>query len=201
MDIQQLPIPPGGYAGKVSVQVKPMGSADVLDATLVTAPPFSVWAVLPAVTPLGPADVTLVVDGQESDPVRIIVVRTNPGIFTKAGSGFGSAVAQNLDAVKPPVLNSLTNPAVPGQDMTLWGTGLGSVQGGEVAVELGGVDVFPSYAGPAPGLVGVDQINFQVPRNRVPEGCSHSDDAAIADSYYKVRHGCITEVGFTQRRT
>jgi uncharacterized protein (TIGR03437 family) len=156
---------------RVSVQVRPSGSTDLLDAPLVPSPLLSIWARLPESTPLGPADVTLTIDGQASAPVRIMVARTNFGLFTQAGNGLGSAVAQNQDAMQSPSVNKLTNPALPSQYVTLWGTGLGGATADEVKVQLGGTEIVPQFVGHAPALPGVDQINFQVPDSGVPDGC------------------------------
>jgi hypothetical protein len=100
-----------------------------------------------------------------------MVTRTNFGLFTQAGNGLGSAVAQNQDATQSLSVNKLTNPVLPGQYVTLWGTGLGSATADEVKIELGGTEIAPQYVGHAPALPGVDQINFQVPDSGVPEGC------------------------------
>lgn len=152
---------------RVSVQVRPAGSAVSLDAPLLPSTLLSIWAQLPASTPLGPADVTLTIDGQASAPTRIMVTRTNFGLFTQAGNGLGSAIAQNQDAA----VNKLTSPALAGQYVTLWGTGLGSATLDEATVQLGGIAIAPEYAGPAPALPGVDQINFQIPDSGTLDGC------------------------------
>ena len=151
----------------VSVQVRPTGSAVSLDAPLLPAPFLSIWAQLPASTPVGAADVTLTIDGQASALARITVTRTNFGLFTQAGNGLGAANAQNQDTT----VNKLTNPVLPGQYVTLWGTGLGSATSDEVTIQLGGIEIAPVYAGPAPALPGVDQINFQVPDAGTLDGC------------------------------
>ena len=121
------------------MQVRPSGSTVSLDAPLLPSTLLSIWAQLPASTPLGPADVTLTVDGQASAPARIMVTRTNFGLFTQAGNGLGAAIAQNQDAA----VNKLTNPALPGQYVTLWGTGLGSATADEVTIQLGGTEITP----------------------------------------------------------
>jgi uncharacterized protein (TIGR03437 family) len=152
---------------RVSVQVRPAGSTVSLEAPLLPSPLLSIWAQLPASTPLGAADVTLTVDGQASAPARITVARTNFGLFTQAGNGLGAATAQNQDAT----VNKLTNPTLAGQYVTLWGTGLGSATSDEVTVLLGGTTIAPVYAGPAPALTGVDQIDFQIPDGGSLDGC------------------------------
>jgi uncharacterized protein (TIGR03437 family) len=155
----------------VSVQVRPSGSTVSLDAPLVPAPLLSIWAQLPASTPLGPADVTLTIDGQASTPARIMVTRTNFGLFTQAGNGLGAANPQNQDVGQEPTVNNLTNPALPGQYVILWGTGLGLATPDEVTVQLGGTEIAPEYAGPAPALTAADQINFRIPDTGTLNGC------------------------------
>lgn len=54
-----------------------------------------------------------------------------------------------------------------GRYLEIYGTGLGSPTGA-VVVFIGAVPVQPSYAGPAPGLVGVDQVNVLVPASVAP---------------------------------
>ena len=66
----------------------------------------------------------------------------------------------------------------------MWGTGLGPLPQGQsdtqppaggnlpvsVSATVGGLAVQPLYSGRAPGLAGIDQINFTVPQN-APLGC------------------------------
>jgi uncharacterized protein (TIGR03437 family) len=104
-----------------------------------------------------------------------------PGIFTQAANGSGAAIAVNQDNT----LNTQTNPAVAGDVITLYGTGQGFVDGappdGDVSNRalpssrpptvvispsakqplITGQDVL--YAGIAPGLVGVWQVNARIP--------------------------------------
>lgn len=102
----------------------------------------------------------------------------NPGLFTQAGNGIGAAIAVN---VKDGTLNTQTNPAVAGDYITLYGTGEGAIPGGPADGDvirtalasprpptvivanhvLTGSDV--QYAGVAPGLVGVWQVNVKIP--------------------------------------
>jgi hypothetical protein len=77
------------------------------------------------------------------------------------------------------------SPAKPGQTLVLWGTGLGPVSvpdnqapGAQdlrgqvtIAVNIGGVDITPVYAGRSPSLPGADQINLVLPAN-VATGCT-----------------------------
>ncbi len=101
----------------------------------------------------------------------------NPGLFTQAGNGSGAASAINEDGT----LNSPKNPAIAGHYVTLYGTGLGYVPGappdGQAASGPISAPRAPTvfidpytitgsaiqYSGLAPSLVGVWQINVQIP--------------------------------------
>jgi uncharacterized protein (TIGR03437 family) len=132
--------------------------------------PFSVIALAPRDVPLGQADVTMSYNGQTSQPVHIMVVETNFGLFTQAG-GYGPALAENVTTTDVET-NNLTHPARPLQFVAVWGTGLGDATSDQVQVLLGGHPMPVVYAGPAPGLDGVDQINFQMANDAaVPDGC------------------------------
>jgi uncharacterized protein (TIGR03437 family) len=100
-----------------------------------------------------------------------------PALFTQAGNGSGAAAALNQDGT----LNSQSNPAISGSIITLFGTGLGyvpgappdgqSASGAIAAPRAPTVFILPDtitgsaiqYSGLAPSLVGVWQINVQIP--------------------------------------
>ena len=128
-----------------------------------------VWAVVPANAPLGWMNVTLTVN-TSSVTGKVYVGRSSFGLFSAISDGSGPAIAQNVTDGAPPVLNRLTAPAVPGQYVTLWGTGLGDFTTSDVSLEIYGSAVQPSFAGHAPGQPGMDQINFRLPAD-VPFGC------------------------------
>jgi uncharacterized protein (TIGR03437 family) len=115
--------------------------------------------------------------GQIYAGAEIALNSASPGLFTAGGTGTGQVAATNSDGS----INSATNPDVRGNFISLYGTGQGFVANappdgqaatGPVAtavtpqILLGGAYV-PSaniqYSGLAPTLVGVWQINFQVP--------------------------------------
>jgi uncharacterized protein (TIGR03437 family) len=132
--------------------------------------PFSVIALAPRDLPLGHADVTMSYSGQTSQPVQIMVVETNFGLFTQVG-GYGPALAENVGTIGVET-NNLTHPARPLQFVAVWGTGLGDASLEQVQVLVGGHPMPVVYAGLAPGLDGVDQINFQMAIDTaVPDGC------------------------------
>lgn len=179
----------------VSVQIEP-SSGPPLTAPILGASSVQVVILVPKELPLGTAKVTLTSKGQASIPALVAVVASNVGIFTQGGNGLGPALA-------PPY--KLTKPALPGQYVTLWTTGLGA--SGPVTVTLGGHPTVVSYAGAAPGFPGLDQINFQVPvDSAIPDGCyvAVSVQAGTSTSYTAsipkstVAGACRSSFGFTE---
>ena len=106
----------------------------------------------------------------------------DPGIFTYVVRGSEYALAVHA------VDNSLVgpdNPAVPGEDLVVYTTGLGPLtvmlRDGYGApsnplaytqvqpdVQIDGESALIEFAGLAPGFVGLDQINIRVPRDLPP---------------------------------
>lgn len=104
--------------------------------------------------------------GQHS--VNIYVEAAAPAIFTLDSSGSGPAAA-----LKAPALTLVTadNPLHAGDTVALYVTGLGLTtpsNGLDVAVQeptvtAGNTDCHVTFAGAAPGFVGLDQINCTIP--------------------------------------
>ncbi len=86
----------------------------------------------------------------------LVIVPAAPGIFTGSG-GTGPVIASNQDGS----LNSAVNPASQGDIVTFYATGFG--QGNMISVTIGGASAVVLYGGNAPGLLGVNQVNAQVP--------------------------------------
>ncbi len=119
--------------------------------------------------------------GQVYGGAEVPLNSASPGLFTIGGTGTGQVAAQNQDGS----LNSATNQQVRGGVMTLYGTGQGFVANappdGQATTGPLSTTVTPQillgaganaiyvpagniqYSGLAPTLVGVWQINFQVP--------------------------------------
>jgi len=121
--------------------------------------------------------------GQKSRPVTVRVLAAKPGLFTTgAGAGAGQAAALNEDSS----VNSTANPARQGSVIQLFLTGQGTVRprvaSGQrtpatapfseperaVRVTIGGVNAPLQFAGLAPGLIGVLQVNVVVPAGVFP---------------------------------
>ena len=147
-----------------SVGLQPQGTRRAFSAQIInSALSNEVLAVVPNEIPLGPTDVLLILNGVRFPHAPVIVVPAAIGIFTVFGSATGPARAQNISSDATPQLNQLTNPVLPGQYVTLWATGLGAFTMPDITISLAGEAVQPIFAGPAPELPGVDQINFLVP--------------------------------------
>ena len=115
-----------------------------------------------------------------SQTVQLEVASAFAGLYTTQSNGRGQVRAINQNGT----INSISNPVPRGAYVSLFGTGLGmvnpSVNTGAaapanplatvdgLAVAIGGVSTNVSYAGLAPGLVGVYQVNAQVPTGIVP---------------------------------
>jgi uncharacterized protein (TIGR03437 family) len=138
--------------------------------------------------------------------IDVNVGKTKPGLITQDSTGNGLAVVQNyLPAGQLDVnrfttgsVNGVTiSPAHLGQTLIAWATGLGPISAPDnaaapldnsltssVSVWLGGVQLPSSavvFGGRAPGLAGVDQINFVLPAN-AQTGCTVPFQIAVGDT-------------------
>ena len=110
--------------------------------------------------------------------ILVAVQAAGPGIFTlnKQGTGDGAILdAQNYRQI------TAANPALPGEWIQIYGTGLGAVQqavttgdvppapppqtNARVEVLIDGVPLAADWAGLAPGWVGLYAVNVQLPAN------------------------------------
>jgi uncharacterized protein (TIGR03437 family) len=99
--------------------------------------------------------VVVTVDGRVSVALNVQLVSFAPGIFA------GGVLNQDN------VVNSATAPAPPGSILQIFATGLSGL--GTFSVQLAGQTITNlAYAGAAPGLSGVQQINVMVPLNLQP---------------------------------
>jgi len=138
---------------------------DGLPATLFYTSAKQINALAPAgLTPNSTTTMSIVVDGAPIASSSIAVVAAAPGIFTVSG-GAGQAAANNQDGS----LNSASNPAARGSVVSLYATGQGSSTG-NVLLTIAGYNAPILFAGPAPGFVGLMQINAQIPGGFLPPG-------------------------------
>lgn len=146
-------------------------------APLLYVSPSQINFQVPFEAPIGDAVLEFRRDGGVREVRRIRLVDGAPGLFTQSGDGRGAGVVMHASDFR---LVTPENPAAPGEILALYATGLGAVTppvpSGEAApltpVPLLGTANFyfyvavdsrlqrTLYAGLAPGLVGVYQVNF-----------------------------------------
>jgi uncharacterized protein (TIGR03437 family) len=127
---------------------------------------------VPWETALGTANVTVMVDGRTSNSVSVPVVIAAPELFVSGGQ----AIVQNAGGS----LNSPSNPAKVGSTVTAYSTGSGPVSPAvadgaaapqsppamvtdSVSATIGTDTAHVSFAGLAPGFVGLLQLNIEIP--------------------------------------
>jgi uncharacterized protein (TIGR03437 family) len=119
------------------------------------------------------ANIAVSNNGATSAPLSVPVLAAQPGIinYAAAGGNFGVILHSNFQ------LADSGHPAVPGETMLIYCTGLGVVSSppadGEAAsgqstvatanVTIGGTKAKVSFSGLAPGFVGLYQVNAEVP--------------------------------------
>ncbi len=167
--------------------------------------------VLPSTTAAGTYQVTVTVNGEQSDAFTTHVIPRKPGIVTANSAGTGPAQATiGGGLVLQRYVNAGTlgayelRPIHPGERVDLWGTGLGAdvasdtggssgdqTQAGEIRVFVNGEVVVPLYAGRSQGYPGLDQIAFNMPsylavsctvRVQVRAGGVYSNPVTVATS-------------------
>ena len=153
-----------------------------------------VSAIVPYETNSAIAQIQVVNNGVRSNAVTMYVNLTAPGVFTNPSGGLGYAAAlhPNFSLVTP------NSPAQIGETISVFVTGLGDVFPGvadgslgplnplstasnTITVNVDGVAATVTYAGLAPQLAGLYQINFTL-----PSGVSTGDvalDVSGPDSY------------------
>lgn len=126
---------------------------------------------IPAGTAAGLATITITNADGIGATGEINVLPTAPAIFTATANGTGAAVAVDALTGTPPPFNAKQANGQP-NIISLFGTGLGTdatdVEGdvsGSVTASIAGQNAPVLYAGRAPGLVGLNQFNIQLPAN------------------------------------
>jgi len=163
------------------VQVTVNGTA----APVYSVTPIQISAVVPFAATGSTATIVVTVNGVKSNSVVVPLAPTSPGIFSIPANGIGSAAALHADYS----VISATKPAKQGEIISMYLTGLGAttpaVADGTAApgtapfglvnepisIYVGGVQVPANqiyYAGLAPTLAGLYQVNFKIPN--VPAG-------------------------------
>jgi uncharacterized protein (TIGR03437 family) len=109
------------------------------------------------------AQITVTVDGVSSKPYTVALTAMAPGVFANGILNQDNSV------------NTAANGAAGGSVIQVFATGLPPAGAGTITAKIHDVWITsPDYAGPAPGIPGVQQINL-----RVPEGWPPMDTSLI----------------------
>jgi uncharacterized protein (TIGR03437 family) len=174
--------PPGAFPttlGGVTVLI------DGIAAPLYYVTPTQISALVPYAVGTYPiASIQVKNSSGASNIATTYVHQTTPGAFTNPSGGIGIAAMLDFPASGGYFIVGAKQPAQPGDYVAMYLTGLGNpfppngdgalggttcVSGSclvnDVAIDIQGLDVgTPTFAGLAPGLAGLYQVNFQIPQ-------------------------------------
>ncbi len=155
-----VPVAPGSIAmvkGSKLAGTTVTASFDGLPSTLFYVSEAQINLLVPA--GLGSrtsAQLVVTVDGAASAPLTVALAGVSPGIFP------GGILNQDGS------VNSASNPAAVGSAVAIFATGL-PVTPGTITAKIHDREIAaPEYAGPAPTLTGVEQVNIRVPADLPP---------------------------------
>jgi uncharacterized protein (TIGR03437 family) len=167
-------IAPGGVVSIFGTGLSVTGQATTVDMDgiamrLLFATPFQINAEVPLTMAPGVHTIRVQsVYGASQQAVTVSAVA--PGIFLIGNPPVGAITNQNFTLIGP------SNPLPRGQSLVIFATGLGTVtQSGQyfqtstpVTVVLNGTELSTSFAGLAPGFIGLYQVNVTVPAGTPP---------------------------------
>ncbi len=155
--------------------------------TLVYAASNQINGVVPqGLTPGATYPLVVINGGYSSDPISVTIASVQPAIYSLDASGSGQGIIQIAGTTSmSSAFGAGARPATQGEYLTIYCNGLGPVAGpngepppadgsaapldmafrtlGDVTVSIGGIHQTAQFAGLAPGLVGVYQVNVRVP--------------------------------------
>jgi uncharacterized protein (TIGR03437 family) len=116
-------------------------------------------------------------NGNQSNVVTVYTNQTSAGVFSQSQNGIGVGAALHQDGI---TLVTPSNPAQPGETVSVYLTGLGAVNpsvsdgapgpssplsyaSNTITADIGGVTATVAYAGLAPGFAGLYQVNLTIP--------------------------------------
>jgi uncharacterized protein (TIGR03437 family) len=163
------PIAPGELIAVFGANFVPWNTSVTVNgvaAQVVAVAPAQVNAIVPTGLPtqdpnlLAAAVVVTTPVGSSSAEIAALA-GSAPALFTADGSGCGQAAALNIRPDGSTSVNSASNSAAPGDFIALFGTGF-SAAATRLFLDNSQLPAV-AYSGPAPGLAGVEQVNFQIP--------------------------------------
>jgi uncharacterized protein (TIGR03437 family) len=166
--------------GAVRVRIR-RGEARVETAAL-SVNENEIEAIVPDDAPLGSGTLQVVRNGHASLEWPIEIVASSFGAFSRNGHGWGPGEISNADGAP----NSGAQPAKPGEEASIAGTGLGlrtAARSPPQVLVAGRPAVGVRIAETAAARPGVDTIAFQLPKD-TPEGCQVPVQVSSAQGLY-----------------
>ena len=168
-------IAPGGVASIFGTGLFGPGKTTSVDIDNVAMPilfatPFQINAVVPPAMAPGVHDMRIQ-SAYGSSQQAVMVSAVAPGIFLIGNPPIGAITDQNFHLVQA------SSPLTRGQSMVIFATGLGAVTqvagqlsstSAPVSVLLNGTELPASFAGLAPGFIGLYQVNVTIPAGTPP---------------------------------
>jgi uncharacterized protein (TIGR03437 family) len=170
----------GGRDSDANVSLRSAGGAERPLAVLYSGP-SQLNFVMPGDSLPGEATLSVRRDGWPDAETTLSIAATAPGVFTLNPAGLSAASLVRSKPGQPQARESVfqldesgkvtARPIAFGEagedlSLVLYGTGLrGRSSLGAVSVEIGGLRLAASYAGPQPQYPGLDQINVALPRS------------------------------------
>jgi uncharacterized protein (TIGR03437 family) len=220
----------GNFAPGSLLYIAVIGSSDLSQATVTISPSTTLPVLgvlstglgivrLPPDLPLGTTSVYATVKGIDTAAASFTVISSNFGIFTQPSTAGIAVFVSGIYTVESIIPGNATRfvfrndgsvvglaqPAHPGDDLTVYGTGLGLATPDQVSVAIAGMPVQVTYAGPAGGGAGLDQINFHIPSNfTAADSCADAFGVTVAGtlvapkafSYTQSAAACPSSYGF-----
>ena len=187
IEVATGPVLPTTLAGS-RVLVRDHGGVD-REAPLFFVAPSQVNYLIPAATRRGPAQITIVRQGEVIATGTVEIEGASPGLFTANATGQGVASAQvvrvtadgslqyaevaSFDPARRQMVGRPVELGKPGETvyLVLYGTGIRYRRSLEdVKLVVGGLTLPVLYAGPQPQFIGVDQVNLLLPKELAARG-------------------------------
>jgi len=116
--------------------------------------------IIPATASIGASTVQI----GASAAFNITISQYAPALFSNTESGQGMVMAVRATSASSAASTiTAANPALPGDIVTIYGTGFGSATASTLTVQLASVSITPSSVGPMSGAAGTYQVVFTVP--------------------------------------
>ncbi|MGE0131235.1 MAG: tandem-95 repeat protein [Blastocatellales bacterium] len=145
--------------------------------------PGQVNYLMPDATETGIADVVIKSGDGTTSTGTVQIAQVSPAIFAANANGIGVPAAnllrlkangqqsyESLSQLNAAGDHFVTKPIDMGPDgervfLILYLSGVHRATAGSIRVLIGGIEATPLFSGPAPGFVGLDQINVEIPRD------------------------------------